>query len=122
MDANDEDSFEINATNNAIIEWRNKVPSQNTISMRYGKSIRKFSAGKWTVNFDGDAMIGTGDNFGGKNYSIFTISDNKGDNERLISVITIGSLHMGASTTDFTTMDNYFVTTDPILRGTHSPP
>ena len=67
MDANDENSFEINATTNAIIEWRNKVTGQGyDFDEVWGNPTRKSSTGKWTVNFDGDDMIGTGDSFGAR--------------------------------------------------------
>ena len=74
MDASDEDSFDINTSTETIIEWRNKVTGQGyDFDEVWGNPTRKSSTGKWTVNFDGDDMIGTGDSFGGKNYSIFAI-------------------------------------------------
>ena len=83
MDANDENSFEINATDNAIIEWRNKVTGQGyDFDEVWGNPTRKLSTGKWTVNFDRD-MIGTGDSYGGSDYTIFAISrQTGGDNQR----------------------------------------
>ena len=54
--------------------------------MVWGNPIRKYSTGKWTVNFDGDDMLGTNSSYTSKNYSIFAISrQTGGDNERLIS-------------------------------------
>ncbi|MEL0098081.1 MAG: LamG-like jellyroll fold domain-containing protein, partial [Opitutae bacterium] len=87
MDASNENSFDINQTNNAILEWNNSVIGQGyNFNMSWGDPTRKFSAGKWTVNFDGNDMLGTDTNYGSNNYTVFAISRQTGnDNQRLIS-------------------------------------
>ena len=51
-----------------------------------GRPYQKVFRGKWTVNFDGNDMLGTDSSYNGKNYSVFAVSrQTGGDNERLIS-------------------------------------
>ena len=43
-----------------------------------GDPTRKFSGGKWTVNFDGTDMLGTDSSYNGKNYTAFAVSRQTG--------------------------------------------
>ncbi|MDA0343881.1 MAG: hypothetical protein O3B07_06795, partial [Verrucomicrobia bacterium] len=90
MDASHADSFDINQSNNSVLEWSNRVVGQGyDFDLVWGDPSRKFTSGKWTVNFDGDDMLGTTSDLhhsAYKNYTAFSISrQTGGDNERLIS-------------------------------------
>ena len=87
MDASDESRFDFNETNNAVLEWNNSVIGLGyNFNRSWGDPTRKFSGGKWTVNFDGTDMLGTDSSYNGKNYTVFAVSrQTGGDNERLIS-------------------------------------
>ena len=87
MDASNENSFDFNETNNAVLDWNNSVIGQGyNFTRSWGDPTRKFSGGKWTVNFDGTDMLGTDSSFNSKNYTVFSISRQTGnDNQRLIS-------------------------------------
>ena len=92
MDASHADSFDFNQTNNnnSVLEWSNRVVGQAyDFDLVEGDPTRKFTSGKWTVNFDGDDMLGTTSDLhhsSYKNYTALSISrQTGGDNERLIS-------------------------------------
>jgi hypothetical protein len=58
MDASNENSFDFNETNNAVLDWNNSVIGQGyNFTRSWGDPTRKFSGGKWTVNFDGSDML-----------------------------------------------------------------
>ena len=90
LDASHADSFDINQTNNSVLEWSNRVVGQAyDFNLVWGDPTRKFTSGKWTVNFDGDDMLGTTSDLhhsSYKNYTALSISrQTGGDNQRLIS-------------------------------------
>ena len=88
MDANDSESFEYNQTNNTILKsWNNRIAGDDyDFDLIWGNPTRKYSNGKWTVDFDGDDMLGTTTLNTDFSYTVFSVSrQTGGQNARLIS-------------------------------------